>query len=124
MMGSTDRAFAALIEDLDQRGLLAETLVCFVTEFGRTPKLNKFQGRDHWTNAYSIAFAGAGVRGGQVIGSTDKDGGQVSNDPWTPEAYGATVLEKLGIDRAKPLYTSSNRPVFIGHDADPITPLM
>jgi hypothetical protein len=124
MMGSTDRAFAALIEDLDQRGLLAETLVCFVTEFGRTPKLNKFQGRDHWTNAYSIAFAGAGVRGGQVIGSTDKDGGQVTNDPYTPEAYAATVFEKLGIDRAKPLYTASDRPVFIGHDADPIAPLM
>ena len=124
MMGSTDRAFAALIEDLDQRGLLAETLVCFVTEFGRTPKLNKFQGRDHWTNAYSIAFAGAGVKGGQVIGSTDKDGGTVTNDPWTPEAYAATVFEKLGIDRAKPLYTASDRPVFIGHEADPITPLM
>ncbi|MBN9121246.1 MAG: DUF1501 domain-containing protein [Planctomycetes bacterium] len=124
MMGSTDRAFAALIEDLDQRGLLAETLVCFVTEFGRTPKLNKFQGRDHWTNAYSIAFAGAGVRGGQVIGTTDKDGGLVTNDPYTPEAYAATVFEKLGIDRSKPLYTASDRPVFIGHDADPIAPLM
>jgi hypothetical protein len=123
MMGSTDRAFAALIDDLDQRGLLAETLVCFVTEFGRTPKLNKFQGRDHWTNSYSIAFAGAGVRGGQVIGSTDKDGGQVTNDPYTPEAYAATVYEKLGIDRAKPLYTANDRPVFIGHDADPISQL-
>jgi hypothetical protein len=124
MMGSTDRAFAALIEDMDQRGLLAETLVCFVTEFGRTPKLNKFQGRDHWTNAYSIAFAGAGVRGGQVVGSTDRDAGQVSNDPQTPESYAATVFAKLGIDRAKPLYTASNRPVFIGGDADPIAALM
>jgi hypothetical protein len=124
MMGSTDRAFAALVEDLDERGLLAETLVCFVTEFGRTPKLNKFQGRDHWTNAYSVAFAGAGVRGGQVIGSTDKDGGQVAADPYTPEAYAATVYEKLGIDRSKPLYTASNRPVFIGQEADPIPALL
>jgi hypothetical protein len=123
MMGSTDRAFAALIDDLDQRGLLAETLVCFVTEFGRTPKLNKFQGRDHWTNSYSIAFAGAGVRGGQIIGSTDRDGGQVTNDPYTPEAYAATVYEKLGIDRTKPLYTANDRPVFLGHDADPIPQL-
>ena len=123
MMGSTDRAFAALIDDLDQRGLLAETLVCFVTEFGRTPRLNKFQGRDHWTNAYSIAFAGAGVPGGQVIGTTDKDGGEVTSDPHTPEDYAATVFEKLGIDRSKPLYTSSNRPVFIGHDGEPITSL-
>ncbi|MFO0826491.1 MAG: DUF1501 domain-containing protein [Gemmataceae bacterium] len=124
MMGSTDRAFAALVSDLDQRGLLAETLVCFITEFGRTPKLNKFEGRDHWTNAYSIAFAGAGVRGGQVIGTTDKDGGHVTNDPFTPEAYAATVYEKLGIDRTKPLYTSNNRPVFFGHDADPIPQLL
>jgi len=124
MMGSTDRAFAALIEDLDQRGLLAETLVCFVTEFGRTPRLNKFQGRDHWTNAYSVALAGAGIPGGQIIGSTDKDGGEVTADPQTPEAYAATVYEKLGIDRAKPLYTASNRPVFIGHDADPIAGLL
>lgn len=120
MMGSTDRAFAALIEDMDARGLLADTLVCFITEFGRTPKLNKFQGRDHWTNAYSIAFAGAGVPGGQLIGASDKEGGHVTSDPYTPEAYAATVYEKLGIDRSKPLYTSSNRPVFLGHDADPI----
>ncbi|MCE9531338.1 MAG: DUF1501 domain-containing protein [Planctomycetes bacterium] len=123
MMGSTDQAFAALIEDMDQRGLLAETLVCFVTEFGRTPKLNKFQGRDHWTNAYSCAFAGAGVPGGQVIGATDKEAGQVANEPHTPEEYAATIYEKLGIDRTKPLYTSSNRPVFLGNDVEPIGPL-
>src|SRR3954454_306867 len=98
MMGSTDQAFAALIEDMDQRGLLAETLVCFITEFGRTPRLNKFQGRDHWTDAYSIAFAGAGVPGGQIIGSSDKDGGHAATDPQTPESYAATVFEKLGID--------------------------
>jgi uncharacterized protein (DUF1501 family) len=122
-MGSTDQAFAALIEDMDQRGLLAETLVCFVTEFGRTPRLNKFQGRDHWTNAYSIAFAGAGVPGGQVIGASDKEGGHVVSDPHTPEEYAATVYEKLGIDRTKPLYTSANRPVFIGHDGEPIAQL-
>jgi Protein of unknown function (DUF1501) len=61
MMGSTDAAFAALIEDLDQRGLLNDTLVCFVTEFGRTPRLNRFQGRDHWTNAYSIVFLPASL---------------------------------------------------------------
>ena len=75
MMGSTDQAFAALVDDLDDRGLLDETLVCFVTEFGRTPRLNAFQGRDHWTNSFSFAFAGAGVPGGQVVGSfLDGDG--------------------------------------------------
>lgn len=123
MMGSTDQGFAALIEDLDQRGLLAETLVCFVSEFGRTPRLNKFAGRDHWTNAYSIAFAGAGVPGGQVIGRSDKEGGHVTDEPHTPEDYAATIYEKLGIDRTRPLYTSSNRPVFFGHDGEPIAAL-
>jgi hypothetical protein len=124
MMGSTDCAFAALIEDLDQRGLLAETLVCFITEFGRTPKLNRFQGRDHWTNAYSIVFAGAGVPGGQVIGRTDRQGGSVIDEPHTPEEYAATIYEKLGIDRSRALYTASHRPVFFGHDAAPMAALL
>ena len=116
MMGSTDQAFAALIEDMHQRGLLKETLVCFITEFGRTPKINKHKGRDHWTNAYSIAFAGAGVPGGQIIGRSDKVGGFVAEDPHTPEDYAATVYQKLGIDRTRPLYTANRRPVFLGHE--------
>lgn len=124
MMGSTDRAFAALVSDLDDRGLLDDTLVCFVSEFGRTPKLNKFQGRDHWTNAYSIAFAGAGVPGGQIIGASDKDGGYVVSNPHTPEDYATTVYEKLGIDRDRPLYTSANRPVYFGHLGQPIRELL
>ncbi|MBM4072499.1 MAG: DUF1501 domain-containing protein [Planctomycetes bacterium] len=120
MMGSTDHAFAGLIEDLDQRGLLNETLVCFVTEFGRTPRLNRFQGRDHWTDAYSIVFAGAGVPGGQVIGRSDRDGGYVADQPHTPEDYAATIYEKLGIDRQRPIHTSSHRPVYFGHGGEPI----
>jgi len=124
MMGSTDRAFAALIQDLDQRGLLAETLVCFITEFGRTPRLNQFGGRDHWTNAYSIVFAGAGVPGGQVIGRTDSDGGYVLDEPHTPEEYASTIYEKLGIDRTKPIFTSTNRPVYFANHAEPIERLL
>ena len=124
MMGSTDHAFAGLIADLDQRGLLSETLVCFVTEFGRTPRLNNFQGRDHWTNAYSIVMAGAGVPGGQVIGITDDEGGNVLDSPYTPENYASTVYEKLGIDRATPLYTNTNRPVHFAQGADPIAGVM
>lgn len=120
MMGSTDHAFAGLITDLDQRGLLAETLVCFVTEFGRTPRLNKFEGRDHWTNAYSIVLAGAGVPGGQVIGVTDEEGGYVLDAPYTPENYAATIYSKLGIDVEKPIHTNTNRPVFFAQGAEPI----
>jgi hypothetical protein len=123
MMGSTDQAFAALVTDLEDRGLLDETLVCFVTEFGRTPRLNKFAGRDHWTNAYSIAFAGAGVPGGQVIGESDRDGGYVISHAYTPEDYATTIYEKLGIDRSKPLYTSANRPVYFGHLGHPMKEL-
>jgi hypothetical protein len=123
MMGSTDQAFAALVGDLDQRGLLDETLVCFVTEFGRTPRLNKFQGRDHWTNAYSMVFAGGGVRGGQVVGKTDRDGGHVIERPVTPDDYAATVYQKLGIDRDQPLYARDKRPIFFAHGGKPIAEL-
>lgn len=123
MMGSTDQAFAALLDDLHQRGLLAETLVCFVTEFGRTPKLNKFQGRDHWPYAYSIAFAGAGVRGGQVIGKTDKEGGYVLDEAYTPDDFAATVYDFLGLELEQPIYTRERRPVFLSPEGRVITKL-
>jgi len=123
MMGSVDQAYSALIADLDQRGLLAETLVCFVSEFGRTPRLNKAQGRDHWTHAYTTVFAGAGVPGGQVIGRSDRAGGYVIETPFTPENYASTIYQKLGLDRNRPIYTANNRPVFFGHAAEPITQL-
>ena len=124
MMGSTDQAFSALLEDMDQRGLLADTLVCFVTEIGRTPKINERQGRDHWTNAFSFAFAGAGVPGGQVVGSTDRDGGYITSSmAYTIEDYAATIYEKLGIDRSKPLSTPSGRPMYIAAKGKPIPEL-
>jgi len=125
MMGSTDQALAALLDDMDQRGLLADTLVCFVTEFGRTPKINKSQGRDHWVHAFSFAFAGAGVRGGQTIGESDKDGGYVSSGkPYTLDDYAATIYEKLGIDRHKPIYTPANRPIMLARKGEAIAELL
>lgn len=124
MMGSTDQAFAALIRDMADRGLLEDTLVCFVTEFGRTPKINERQGRDHWTHAFSFAFAGAGVPGGRVIGATDRDGGYItSQQVYTLEDYAATVYEKLGIDRGQPLYTPTNRPIYLAAKGKPIPEL-
>ncbi|MFM7321877.1 MAG: DUF1501 domain-containing protein [Armatimonadota bacterium] len=124
MMGSVDQAFSTLIDDLDRRGLLADTLVCFVSEFGRTPKINDRQGRDHWTHAFSFAFAGAGVPGGQVVGSTDKDGGFISSSmAYTIEDYAATIYEKVGLDRTKPLHTPSGRPVPIALRGKPIPEL-
>ena len=105
------------------RGLLDDTLVCFISEFGRTPRLNKFAGRDHWTNAYSIAFAGAKIPGGQIIGESDRDGGYVVSQAYTPEDYATSIYEKLGVDRSRPLFTSAHRPVHFGHLGQPIAEL-
>jgi hypothetical protein len=120
MMGSVDQAFAALINDMDDRGLLDDTLVCFVTEFGRTPKLNKAQGRDHWTGAYSIVMAGAGVPGGQIIGASDRQGGYVTQSAYTPDDYAATVYRKLGLNLEKPLRAPDGRPILLAAHGNPI----
>ena len=99
---------------MKQRGLLKETLVCFVTEFGRTPKVNERQGRDHWVHAFSMVFAGAGVPGGQVVGETDADGAYITSPmAYTVEDYGASVYSKLGIDIKEPIYTPEDRPIFV-----------
>lgn len=124
MMGSTDQAFAALLADMDDRGLLSETLVCFVTEFGRTPRVNDRKGRDHWTHAFSFAFAGAGVPGGQLVGETDREGGYiVSSRAYTIEDYAASIYEKLGIDRGEPMRTPGGRPIYPAKDGHPIPEL-
>ena len=124
MMQSTDWAFSGLIADMHQRGLLDECLVCFVTEFGRTPKVNERQGRDHWVHAFSFAFAGAGVPGGQIVGETDPDGAYVTSPmAYTIEDYGATVFTKLGINIDEPIYTPEDRPMFLAKGGKPISEL-
>jgi hypothetical protein len=123
MMPSLDRSFSALLEDLHDRGLLEETLVCFITEMGRTPRLNKWQGRDHWARAMSIAFAGAGVPGGQVIGRTDRDAGDVIDRLYTPYDYAETVYRKLGIDTDQRLRMADGRPVDFTEGGKPIVEL-
>lgn len=123
MMPSFDRSFSALIEDMHERGLLAETLVCLVTEMGRTPRINKWQGRDHWARAMSIAFAGAGVRGGQVIGQTDREAADVVDRRYTPFDYAETIYHKLGIDTATRLKMPDGRPVDFTEGGRPIAEL-
>lgn len=108
-----DRGFSTLIRDLHDRGTLKETLVVAMGEFGRTPKVNKDAGRDHWGRAGSMIFAGAGVRGGQVIGATDKNGAFVTERPVRPADVCWTIYEALGIDPAKELLTPEGRPVSI-----------
>lgn len=108
-----DRAYAALINDLDQRGMLDETLVLVTSEFGRTPKINATGGRDHWPSVYSIALAGGGVKRGYVHGASDAQGAQPDNNPLTVENMAATVYSLLGIDPDKRLLTADGRPVSI-----------
>jgi uncharacterized protein (DUF1501 family) len=117
-----DRAYTALLDDLHQRGLLANTLVLAMGEFGRTPQLNPRGGRDHWPGVWSILFAGAGVRGGQVVGSSDAQGAEPRDRPVCPAQVAATVYRLLGIDPALSLQTPDGRSVTLT-DAAPLDPL-
>ncbi len=108
---SFDQAIPALLDDLDQRGLLDSTLVVITTEFGRTPRINQLAGRDHWPNAFSVVMAGAGLQVGQAIGATDKQAAAVADRPISPEDMCATILHVLGIDHKKVLHTPLGRPV-------------
>lgn len=108
-----DLAFGALVGDLHDRGLLEETLVIAMGEFGRTPKLNARGGRDHWPRVFSVVLAGAGIRGGQVIGSSDRVGESPRDNPVTPADLAYTIYRLLGIDPKRELHTSDGRPVQI-----------
>lgn len=106
-----DRAFSALISDLSERGMLDETLVIVMGEFGRTPRINSNAGRDHWPNCFSVALAGGGIEGGQVIGASDSLGEFPKEKPITPSDLAATIYSLLGIDPLTELQTPDGRPV-------------
>jgi hypothetical protein len=116
-MPSLDQAFAVLIRDLSERGMLDSTLVLLTTEFGRTPKINKTAGRDHYPKVFSIVMAGGGIKKGYVHGSTDPTGSEPDNDPLAVQDYAATVYHLLGIDYEKTLMAGS-RPVKIVKDGE------
>jgi hypothetical protein len=118
-----DLGFSALLEDMQTRGLLADTLVLGFGEFGRTPKINKDAGRDHWGPAASLLFAGAGARGGLVLGQTDRQGAYVTRRPVAPADVACTVYEALGIDPRKQLHTPDGRPVEILDQGEPVKEL-
>jgi len=120
---------AALITDLDERGLLDTTLVVVMGEFGRTPKISTLAdrdtpGRDHWSNAMSILVAGCGTPGGQVVGATDKHGYAAIENIYAPENLVSSIYRKLGIDPETILYNNTGRPVHLVSDARPITEIM
>ena len=118
-----DTGFSALLTDMSARGLLENTLVLVYGEFGRTPKINKDNGRDHWGPAASLLFTGAGVRPGQIIGKTDKEGAYVTDRPIAPADVACTVYETLGIDPRKQIHTPDGRPVEILDSGETITEL-
>ncbi len=117
-MPKFDQAFAALIRDLDQRGLLASTMVMVTTEFGRTPKINATAGRDHYPKVFSIVLAGGGIKRGHVHGASDPTGGEPESDPLKVEDLAATVYHQLGITPEKALMAPGNRPVLIVKDGE------
>jgi hypothetical protein len=119
-MPPVDQGLAALIADLDQRGLLAKTLVVLATEFGRTVRLNKDGGRDHWPNSFSVVLAGGGVKGGVIHGATDPYGGEPAQTPVTPEDLAATIFTQLGIDPTKKLMSPGDRPIDIVRGGAPV----
>jgi hypothetical protein len=123
-LAGMDRAFAALIEDLRDRGLLESTLVVFLTEFGRTPVINKLGGRDHWGRAGSLFFTGGGVKTGQVIGETDRTASRPLTHPYSPADVAATIYRQLGIDSKGFLYDIQNRPRPILEEGRPIAELI
>lgn len=105
-----DRTFATLIVDLQSRGLLDETLVVVMGEFGRSPKINSAGGRDHWGSCFSVALAGAGVGGGQIIGASDRLGAYVESRPVRPPDLAATIFHLLGLDPAGEFMDALGRP--------------
>jgi hypothetical protein len=115
-----DQTFSALMEDLDDRGLLDETLVVVMSEMGRTPKINGNAGRDHWTFCYSALFAGAGIRGGTVYGASDSQAAYVKDKPVSTADICATIYHCLGIDPHSRVPDRTNRPVEIAHGGNVI----
>jgi len=125
LIPSLDLAMSALIDDLEDRGMLDETLVVAMGEFGRTPKLNTRAGRDHWPRVFSVALAGGGIRGGAVLGASDAVGESPHERPVTPSELAATIYTLLGVSPALELKTSDGRPVRVVMDGtQPVSELI
>jgi uncharacterized protein (DUF1501 family) len=119
-----DQAFAMLITDLAQRGLLDSTLVVVSSEFGRTPKINATAGRDHWPKVFSVMLAGGGIKGGMIYGTSNATASEPDTDPVSPQDLAATMFHQLGIVPDKRLYAPGNRPVRIVDGGKLLTPLI
>lgn len=115
-----DMTYGALMQDLEDRGLLDETLVVVMSDFGRTPRINGNAGRDHWTFCYSVLFSGAGIRGGTVYGASDAQAAYVKDKPVSTADVCCTIYQCLGIDPNLSVPDQTGRPVHISHGGQPI----
>jgi hypothetical protein len=111
LLPNLDTTLSALIKDLDDKGMLDSTIVMCAGEFGRTPRINKNAGRDHWARSMAIVLAGGGLKRGYVHGSTDASGMAPATEPCTPDDIAATLVQQLGIDPHQELVTPTGRPV-------------
>jgi hypothetical protein len=118
-----DQALGTLLGDLDERGILDETLVVVASEFGRTPTINQNAGRDHYPKAFSGLIAGGGIQGGQVYGATDETGAEVADDFLEVPDFNATIAYGLGLPLRKIVKSASRRPFTVAHKGDPVTTL-
>jgi uncharacterized protein (DUF1501 family) len=118
-----DKAMAALVSDLDQRGLLQDTAIVWMGEFGRTPRINADAGRDHWARAWSTVVGGAGIKGGIAVGATNEDGTEIASEPYSSEDLMASVCKALGISLETTFQSRSGRPMKIANGGKIITEL-
>ena len=119
-----DSAYTRMVRELDERGLLAETLVVMWGEFGRTPRVNGTAGRDHWPAVMSAVLAGGGIRAGQAVGTTDSTGSYPAERPVHVRGVVATIYHALGIDPKMTFIDRQNRPVALIPEEDPISELL
>jgi uncharacterized protein (DUF1501 family) len=121
---SMDQSIAALIEDLDQTGLLESTIVCVMGEFGRTPRINGSAGRDHWGNVMSVLLGGGGLKGGTVVGASNDKGEFPVDVPLMPADVLATIYRQMGIDLDTHFVNRAGRPISINNYGKPIEALV
>ena len=123
-MPALDVGLSALLDDLSERGLLDETLVMVSSEFGRTPKINKDAGRDHWAKVFSVMLAGGGIQGGVIHGASDATAAEPEVDPVSPSDLAATMYRLMGIVSDKELMAPGGRPIEIVDGGKLIKPVM
>jgi uncharacterized protein (DUF1501 family) len=124
LLPELDRGMSSLVADLNRRGLLQSTLVVWMGEFGRTPRINANAGRDHWPRSWSVVMGGGGIQGGQAIGATDKDGIEVTERPVGVTDVIATMARAMGIDPATQFVTPRGRPMKVVDGGKPIGELI